>query len=98
MSNTLWILISLVMWALLVLVCDLVASSICSGKEDSEKNKLISWGVFTYSLVLITVTLAFSLMCIGIIDKQNKEKIEQLTEQIDSLKTLHEAGYDVKNL
>ncbi len=86
------------MGAILAIVCDLVASSICSGKEDSEKNKLISWRVFAYSLVLITITLAFSLRCIRIIDKQNKEKIEQLTEQIDSLKTLYETGYDVKNL
>lgn len=98
MSNTLWIFISLVMGVIVTLVCELLASSICSRKEDNEKNNSVGWRLFVYGWVLISVALAFSLRCVSVIDKQNKEKIEQLTEQVDSLKALYETGHDVKNL
>jgi hypothetical protein len=98
MSNTLWIFICLVMGALVAFASGLVASSICSRKEDSEKNQSVGWKVLVYSWVLICAALAIPIRCISIIDQQNKEKIEQLTEQIDSLKALHGPGLDVKNL
>ena len=96
MSNTLWFLICLVMGAIVAFASDLVASSICSRKEDSEKNESVGWKVFVYSWVLISAALVIPIRCISIIDQQNKEKIEQLTEQVDSLKTLHGPELDAK--
>ena len=95
MSNTLWIFICLVMGILIAIVCELLASSICSRKEDNEKNNSVGWRLLVYGWVLIFAASAISLRCVSIIDKHYKEKIEQLTEQIDSLKTLHGCGLDV---
>lgn len=96
MSNTLWICICFVMGGLVAIVCEFLASSIHNKKEDLNKNEKVSVRLFIYGWVIIFASLMISLRCISIIDQQNKEKIEQLTEQIDSLKTLHGSELDTK--
>ena len=98
MSNTLWICICFVMGGLVAIVCEFLASSIHNKKEDLNKNEKVSVRLFIYGWVIIFASLMISLRCISIIDKQNKEKIEWLTEQVDSLKVLYETGHDVKTL